>query len=245
MVGPSTSKVSVCPGPLTHFLTTPLRGKRSSASGTLASSGELALGLHVDALGQSMQSRRRWSAISLLAAMATAASWTSTAAQQQNADARVLAEFTGKVEAYDTLRKELAKKAPPLEKTDDPAEIAEAEKALAQQIKAARASAKPGDIFTPATQRVFRRLLNPTLQGDEGVENKTAINKDRPPASKIPFQVNGEYPKEQPLSTVPPDILKALPPLPENVQYRIAGKHLLLYCTRGNLIVDYMLNAIP
>ena len=44
---------------------------------------------------------------------------------------------------------------------------------------------------------------------------------------------------------MPPDVLKALPPLPENLQFRFVDKHLLLYCSRGNLIVDYMLNAIP
>ena len=44
---------------------------------------------------------------------------------------------------------------------------------------------------------------------------------------------------------MPPDVLKALPPLPENLQFRFVGKHMLLYCSRGNLIIDYMLNAIP
>ncbi len=191
-----------------------------------------------------MQRRRGWAAVSVLVVVIASTWWTAPAAQQ-NADVKVLAEFTAKVEAYATLRKDLEKKAPPLKKTDDPAEITQAEKALAQQIRIARAGAKPGDIFTPETQRVFKRLLNPTLKGDEGVENTHVLKADRPPASKIPFQVNGEYPKDQPLSTVPPDLLKALPPLPENLQYRFAGKHLLLYCTRGNLIVDYMLNVIP
>ena len=167
------------------------------------------------------------------------------AAPAVNADAKTMADFKAKVDAYDKLRKDLGKKTPPLKNTDDPAEIALAEKALAQQIKAARAGAKAGDIFTLETRQLFRRLLNPTLKGDEGVENKISLKEDSPPASKIPFQVNGEYPKEQPLSTVPPDMLKALPPLPEAIQYRFAGKHLLLYCTRGNLIIDYMLNAIP
>jgi hypothetical protein len=191
-----------------------------------------------------MESTRGWAAIPVLVLVVASTWWTAPAAQQ-NADAQVLAEFKAKVEAYATLRKDLEKKAPPLEKTDDPAEIAQAEKALAQQIRIARAGAKPGDIFTPETQRVFKRLLNPTLKGDEGVENKHVLKQDRPPASKIPFQVNAEYPKDQPLSTVPADMLKVLPPLPENLQYRFAGKHLLLYCTRGNLIVDYMLNVIP
>jgi hypothetical protein len=125
------------------------------------------------------------------------------------------------------------------------AQNADANVALAEQIKIARANAKPGDIFTPETQRVFERLVSSTFKSDEGVENKTVLKEDRPPAAKIPLQVNGEYPKGQPLSTVPPDLLRTLPPLPEAVQYRFAGKHLILYCTRGNLIVDYMLNAIP
>jgi hypothetical protein len=162
-----------------------------------------------------------------------------------SSDARILADFTARVQEYDALRKDLAKKAPPLKKTDDPAEIMLAEKALAQQIKAARAGARQGDLFTPATQRTFRRLLNPTFKGDEGVENKIVMKEDTPSPARIPFAVNAEYPKDQPLSTVPPDLLKALPPLPDAVQYRFAGKHLMLYCTRGNLIVDYMLNAIP
>ena len=204
---------------------------------------------------------RRWSAIPILALSVAAVWWIALSAQRSSgpvpervqnepahitaADAKVIADFKAKVDAYDALRKDLAKKAPPLKKSDDQAEIEFAEKALAQQIKIARAGAKAGDIFTPATQRVFKRLLNPTLKGDEGAENKIVLKEDRPPAAKITFAVNTEYPKDQPLSTVPPDLLQALPPLPEAVQYRFAGKHLLLYCTHGNLIVDYMLNALP
>ena len=37
----------------------------------------------------------------------------------------------------------------------------------------------------------------------------------------------------------------SLPPLPEDVQYRFAGKHLLLFDVKANIIVDFMLNAIP
>lgn len=167
------------------------------------------------------------------------------AGSNASADAKILEDFKARIDEYDELRKDLAKKTPPLKKTEDPNRIVVAEVVLAHQIRAARANAKPGDIFTPATQAMFRRLLNPTMKGDEGVENKLIMKDDSPPPSKIPFKVNAEYPKEQPLSTVAPDMLKALPPLPEALQYRFAGKHLLLHCTHGNLIVDYMLNAIP
>jgi hypothetical protein len=162
-----------------------------------------------------------------------------------NPDAGLLATFNANVKAYDDLRSDLQKKAPPLKKTDDPAEIERAERALAQQIRTARTNAKPGDIFTPATQAMFRRLLHPPLKGEDGAENKAAMKEDMPAATDVRFKVNGEYPKEEPLGTVPTDVLKALPPLPEPLQYRFAGKHMLLYCTRGNLIVDYMLNALP
>jgi hypothetical protein len=162
-----------------------------------------------------------------------------------NPDAGVLADFKAKVDAYNELRKDLQKKVTPLKKTDDPSEIALAEKALAQQIRMARANAKPGDIFTPATRAMFRRLLSPTVKGEDGADNKAAIKDDSPAPKDIPFKINGEYPKDEPLATMPPDVLKALPPLPENLEFRFVAKHLLLYCSRGNLIVDYMLNAIP
>ena len=160
-----------------------------------------------------------------------------------NSDAGVLADFKAKVGAYDKLRRDLEGKTPALKRTEDPANIALAEKTMAQEIRTARANAKRGDIFTPATAAMFRRLLSPTMKGSEA-ENKQAIKEDSPEPKDIPFKINGEYPKDEALSTMPPDVLKALPPLPELLQYRFVGKHLLLYCSRANLIVDYMLNAI-
>jgi hypothetical protein len=163
-----------------------------------------------------------------------------------NPDAGLLAEFTAKVNAYNKLRADLAKDTPRLKETTDPAQIANAETALAAKIRTARATAKRGDIFTPATAAMFRRLIRPPMtKGPDAAENKAIVKEDAPKAGEVPFKVNGEYPKDAPLATVPPDVLKALPPLPDNLQYRIVGKHLILLCVQGNLIVDYMLNAIP
>jgi hypothetical protein len=163
-----------------------------------------------------------------------------------NPDAGLVAAFTTKVQAYDKLRKDLAKDSPPLKETTNPAEIANAEKALAAKIRAARADAKRGDIFTPATEAMFRRLIRPPMvTGPDAKENKAIVKEDAPKPGEVPFKINGEYPKDVPQSTVPPDVLKALPQLPEELQYRIVGKHLVLLCVHGNLIIDYMHNAIP
>ena len=192
-------------------------------------------------------------AICLFAACSSSAQQARPADPQQmpkgsnvNPDAGLVAAFTEKVQAYDKLRKDLAKDSPPLKETNNPAEIANAEKSLAVKIRAARATAKQGDIFTPATEAMFRRLIRPPMvTGPDAKENKAIVKEDAPKPGEVPFKINGEYPKEVPQSTVPPDVLKALPPLPENLQYRIVGKHLILLCVHGNLIIDYMLNAIP
>ena len=163
-----------------------------------------------------------------------------------NPDAGMVAAFTEKVQAYDKLRQDLSKNSPPLKETNNPAEIAHAEHALAANIRAARATAKRGDIFTPATEAMFRRLMrHPMTTGPDAAENRATVKEDAPKPGEVPFTINGEYPKDVPASTVPPDVLRALPPLPDNLQYRIVGKHLILLCIHGNLIVDYILNAIP
>jgi len=90
---------------------------------------------------------------------------------------------------------------------------------------------------------VFRRLLSPQLKGTDGAENKGAIKDDNPGA--VAIKVNAPYPSKAPLSTVPPDILKALPVLPDDLDYRFVGKHLILYDTKAGLVIDYIPNAIP
>jgi hypothetical protein len=60
----------------------------------------------------------------------------------------------------------------------------------------------------------------------------------------VPFKVNAKYPEGQPLPSVPAQLLLTLPSLPEPLEYRIVGQHLLLLDTAADLVVDYILNAI-
>ena len=164
-----------------------------------------------------------------------------------NPDAGLIADFKKRVDDYVKLREKAEAAGPAdLQEKSKPAEITSAEKSMGQKVRVARQGAKPGDVFTPATQAMFRRLLRPPLtKGPDAADNKAIIKDDAPAARDVPFKVNAEYPKDVPLSTVPPDVLLSLPALPEDIQYRFAGKHLLLFDAKANLIVDYMLNAIP
>ena len=164
-----------------------------------------------------------------------------------NPDSGVIADFKKRVDEYVKVRDKAENAAPTeLEKKSQPAEIATAEKSLAHNVRIARANAKRGDIFTPATEAMFRRLLRPPLaKGADAADNKAIIKDDAPAPKEVPFKVNANYPKDVALSTVPPDVLAALPQLPEDIQYRFAGKHLLLFDAKANIIIDFMLNAMP
>ena len=164
-----------------------------------------------------------------------------------NPDAGLIADFKKRVDEYVALRNKAESAATvDLKEQSKPSEIVVAEKSLAERVRSQRTGAKAGDLFTPATQAMFRRLLKPPLgKGTDAADNKAIIKDDAPAPKEVSFKVNAEYPKETPLSTVPPDVLLTLPALPEDVQYRFAGKHLLLYDAKANIVVDFMLNAMP
>jgi hypothetical protein len=60
----------------------------------------------------------------------------------------------------------------------------------------------------------------------------------------VPLKVNAPYSEGAPLSTVPPNVLAALPQLPEALEYRVVGKHLILRDVKANIIVDFIPNAV-
>jgi hypothetical protein len=192
-------------------------------------------------------------AISVLAACSSSAQQVGTVDPQQtpkganvNPDAGMLADFKKRVDDYVKLREKASSASPALQEKSKPADIVTAEKSMAHRVREARVGAKQGDIFTPATQAMFRRLLKqPLTKSADAADNKAIIKDDAPAPKEVPFKVNAEYPKEVALSTVPPDVLLTLPALPEDMQYRFAGKHLLLFDAKANIIVDFMIDAIP
>ena len=155
-------------------------------------------------------------------------------------NAALIGDFKARVDKYVELRKKADDSAPPLKETKDAGKIKDAQQALVERIGAARSDAKPGDIFTPEIAADFRRILHPESK-EPGT--KAIMKEDK--VGTVPFKINGPYPDTKPLVTVPPNILEALPPLPKDIDYRFVGKHLILRDSRANMIIDYMLNAIP
>lgn len=107
-----------------------------------------------------------------------------------------------------------------------------------QRIRAARAAAKQGDMFTPEISVEFKRALAREMNA----HTWKVIMDDNP--GEMLAQVNGLYPQGKPLSTMPPNILAVLPRLPQDVEYRFVERTLILLDTRTKLILDRIPYAI-
>lgn len=159
-----------------------------------------------------------------------------------NADATAIADFLKRAQQYHELRDKLDEGPARQAQTKEPEKLVAEKQTLSSRIQMARSGAKQGDMFTPDAQLLFKRLLKQVMKGADGAENKKTIREESP---AITVKVNSPYPEKQPLSTVPPDVIKQLPPLPKDLQYRFVQKHLILFDSRANLVVDVLPNAIP
>jgi hypothetical protein len=161
-----------------------------------------------------------------------------------NEDATILKDFKDRIDAYMKLHDKQEKgKADPKE-TSSPEKIKATQDTLAARIQAARTDAKPGDIFTPEIRQLFRRLMYPETKGPNAAATKQTIKEDSAVSKGQVLKVNARYPEGAPLPTVPPNLLVRLPQLPEDLEYRIINKDLILRDVNANLIVDYVPNAI-
>jgi hypothetical protein len=160
-----------------------------------------------------------------------------------NADAAVIQDFVKRVEEYVALHKKLEATLPKLPVQTTPHQIDAHQRALAALIQTARKSARPGDLLTPGMQRRIRELLRPVFTGQDGQQIKNEIL-DKEYKGNVKLAANGRYPDEVPISTVPTQVLVALPKLPEELEYRFIQNSLILFDAHAHIIIDYMGRAI-
>jgi hypothetical protein len=160
---------------------------------------------------------------------------------QVNAYGAAVKGFRDRADAYLAQHRNLAKQLPPLENTDVAAELTSREDLLGQRIATARAAAKPGDLFGSDLEPYIRAAVKKNWADRPGA--REAVGEDLPAAGIA--KINQPYPTDQPLGTVPASLLAALPPLPEGLEYRVAGRHLMIRDVKANLVVDVMTNVVP
>ena len=179
-----------------------------------------------------------------VAAANTAFAQSQPAYKRVNPNAKAIADFQEEVQEYLELHDKLERTLPDLSRDPTPEDLDQRQRALAALIQKARRNAKQGDIFKRNTRPVIRRLLYGVLTGEDGLRLREAIDEENP-TEAVKLQINGRYPDTFPFSTVPPQVLKALPPLPRELEYRFIDTTLILLDAHAHIIVDYMTGAVP
>ena len=159
------------------------------------------------------------------------------------ADAAALATMNDRLQAYFDLHKKIEDELPKLSDSASPEERDKRQRLFEQRMRDARKGAKQGDIFTPESQVVIKRLLAAVFDGAEGKALKATVLDENPTGMNL--TVNMRYPDTVPVSTMPPEVLQTLPKLAEDMEYRFVGRHLIILDAHAHVIADYVPNAIP
>jgi hypothetical protein len=144
---------------------------------------------------------------------------------------------------YLALHRKLEADLPALPTAATPDQVDVNQRALSALIRNARPDAKQGDFFTPAMRALIDRALTSALAGSVNKSSLDSITDDNPALPDL--TVNDRYPEDLPLSTMPLQVLTALPKLEEGLEYRFAGERLILMDTHANLIIDFTGNVLP
>ena len=150
--------------------------------------------------------------------------------------------FHERVEAYAALHRRLA---PPPAATSakDPLAKLLTHEYLASAIRNARNGAQQGDIFTPDVAAAFRWRLADSVGEIDGEMFLLELNNGVPIARGLHPTVNETYTMST-LFRIPPEVRLGLPPLPAELDYRIAGHDLVLWDIYAGIVVDFVPNAL-
>ena len=164
------------------------------------------------------------------------------AAQNVNPQAAALVEFQNRLQKYLQLRAQLADTLKPLSPTASAADLAARQESLAAALRNVRKDARHGDLVSPVVAEQIRKAVDAYFRGKDQ-STRRAVFEEVP--ENLRPAINRTVPDGAALATVPPLLLNSLPRLPEGLQYRFVGRHIVLVDADTRLIMDYVQNALP
>jgi len=164
-------------------------------------------------------------------------------ARQVNPKDPAVAGFVERVNQYAELHKKLEATLPKLPQEATPTQIDQNERRLGELIQAARKNAQRGDLFTPEMTAFVKTVMAQIFSGPEGTKLRSSIMDEN--VKEYPVRVNQRFPDVIPISTMPPAVLKALPTLPEQMQYRFVASQFVLLDSHSHLVADFIPAVLP
>jgi hypothetical protein len=157
-------------------------------------------------------------------------------------DAELVSDFERRAARYMRLHETVQDQGNRQQQGGDIGENLASQQAIAVRIRSARYDARPGELFTPAIALALRRALDPEIRGPAARRVRDSIREDAPPTFVL--VVNGSFPKGASRSTMPGNLLRILPQLPNGLEYRIINTHLVLVDVNADIVVDFMLDIM-
>ena len=154
-----------------------------------------------------------------------------------------LARFERRVFEYAELHRRIAAAFPPPRLSGDGEEVMRATGALFEAMKAARPGAVAGDVFDAAASDVIRAAIGGVIAqhdydaalmlravGHAHGHRRAVVNE------RFPWAVN---------EVMWPSVVRSLPVLPPELEYRFIGRDLVLLDVDADLVVDVLPEALP
>ena len=166
--------------------------------------------------------------------------------RQQEGDsvrASALQTFSEGVTAYAALHRHLAASMPVAGSRLDGRSLLPARAVLAAAIRQLRPNARQGDFFTPAVTRIFRDVIGDANDAGEFWTFTPPTDEEGRLLPGLHPRVYDPYPNWE-TAEIPAAVIDKLPPLPEELEYRLVEYDLVLWDTCADLIVDVLPYAI-
>lgn len=151
-------------------------------------------------------------------------------------------DFHERVDTYAALHRRLAPSQEALSSQDSLAKLLTGQY-LASAIRASRRNAQQGEIFSPEIATLFRWMLADAIDEFDGEQFLARLNGGEPVPRGMHPTVNEPY-TMLPVHRLPVDVRLALPPIPAELDYRLAGHDLLLWDIYAGIVIDFVPNAI-
>jgi hypothetical protein len=157
---------------------------------------------------------------------------------------RVLRTFEREVGHYVRLHRRLERTLPPEHLFDDPEDMSLATDALHAALVDARPNAQAGALFTPAVADVLIRRLERafTVMGLTADQAVLAMRHGYRALPELRVNDRVEAVRHRRMW---PALVAALPPLPDELQYRLVGRDLVVIDLHADLVVDILKDALP
>jgi hypothetical protein len=153
--------------------------------------------------------------------------------------------FARSISVYLALRERAVSSLPDLTVTSDPSRLERAALDLANAIRAARSTARQGDLFSADVANAFRQRLSAAMRRHAHTATSVIakIDDDVTRTKDRFLVVNGRFVWNRG-SEMPVELLDALPDLPAGLEYSFVDRNLVLVDVGADLIVDVLPDAL-